>query len=157
MEIFRFSNDAFKPQYQDHHYKEILELMSDEWFYNYCLPNSPEHLRLGMTRTHEERKPFYEANIEYFKYGIWVFTSLNFSKQSLNHLIIMPKLYKAEIEDDAICYSVNLDSKHTITKCPCSDVFGCYTPEQELYKISNIIKLDNPYQDRTYSEFYKRE
>lgn len=156
MKIYRYSNDGFKPQFQEHHYKQILLSIDDKWFEEEYLLNCPEHLKRISVERHEREKEFYGENLQDFKYGIWVFTSMKHKRRSLNHLDIIPQLWQAEIPDNITAYDVDFQHKYSLSNCPGASLVGCYIPERELDNITNIKKLNNKYEGKLYEDYYKR-
>lgn len=133
--IIRYSLYGFNPQYQSHHLKHI-----NYDLYNFNIKDFPEHLQYVIQERHNRLLPFYQEHYEDFKEGIWFFLEGHKNNQALNHLKRKVPCWKAEIEDDAIIYDVNWESIVTLDNS-IVEMFGCYIPKREMYKIHNIQKI----------------
>ena len=133
--IIRYSLNGFKPQYQSHHLERI-----NYDLYNFNIKDFPEHLQYVIQERHDKLLPFYQEHYEDFKAGIWFFLEGHKNNQALNHLKRKVPCWKAEIDDDAIVYDCNWENIITLDE-PIVEMFGCYLPKCEMYKIHNIQKI----------------
>jgi len=135
MEITRFSEHGFEPQYQSFHLKHIIEPMLKL----YRTRNYEDIPQVGIEYFKKFAKFVYE-NLDDFKYGIWVFVNNHIEYSSLSHLKSKISVWKADICDFIYVYDVNLDEKYKITDKR-ARFFGCYIPQKELKYITNIHKV----------------
>ena len=133
--IIRYSLYGFKPQYQSHHLEHV-----NYDLYNFNIKDFPEHLQYVIQKRHDKLLPFYKEHYEDFKEGIWFFLEGHKNNQSLNHLKRKVPCWKAEIEDGAIVYDCNWENIVPLNN-PIVEMFGCYLPKREMYKIHNIQKV----------------
>lgn len=134
MKVIRYSTHGFKPQIQTHHMMQIEYLTK-----NFKVKDYPEHLRHTIERLREEKIKFYSKHLDDLKCGIWCFVDGHKDNQSLNHLKRKVPCWEAELPNDTECYDCNWE-KFTNINDPWILCGGCYIPERELYKLSNIKK-----------------
>ena len=131
IKIIRYSTDGFRPQKQEHHIKsfESLEKIN--------INDYPEFLRSCISENQKAKTFFYKEHFDDLQEGIWFFLDGHKNRQSLNHLKKLVPCWEAEIEDDILVYSCNLDAIVPLTN-DCVEAFGCYLPKRLLDKIHNI-------------------
>lgn len=134
MKVIRYSIYGFKPQEQTHHMRNV-----NYHLYNFNIDVFPDHLKYIIQKNHERDVKLYSEHLDDFKCGIWCFIDGHKDNLSLNHLKRKVPCWEAELPDDTECYDCNWQLLTTI-----SDeriLFGgCYIPERELYKLSNVKK-----------------
>lgn len=132
MKIIRYSIHGFEPQRQTHHLESVNYNL-----YDFDINAYPEHLRYFIQKTHERNVEFYSKHLDDLQCGIWCFIDGHKDNLSLNHLKRKVPCWEADILDDTECYDCNWEKFTTITasRLLCG---GCYIPERELYKLSNI-------------------
>jgi len=135
MEITRFSNHGFEPQYQSFHLENTIKPMLKL----YKTGKYESMSQAGIEYFKKFAKFIYE-NQDDFKYGIWVFVNDCIEYHSLSHLKRKVSMWKADICDFVYVYDVNLDEKYKITDKR-ARFFGCYIPQKELKYITNIRKI----------------
>lgn len=156
MRVYRYSDTGFEPQDQSHHRACVL-LELDEQAFEEMMERMPAHGISGCRERHERLVPLYAEHIEDFESGVWVFTSDNNSRMSLNHLKSIPTKWSAELPDDTIVWNVNLDARTTLVDCPAADVFGCYVPASSLERLSDVREEYNPYLGMSYKAYRREE
>lgn len=142
MKVYRYSDTGFEPQLQTHHYKtNIKPYLDDETWQELldCCQGNEYQLSL-LKKGRDILKPFYEEHLLDFKYGIWVFTTENFHKMSLNHLKRRVAKWEAELPDNTLVYDVNWE-KQTRLSDPINKPFGCYVPERSLEFLTNVRRV----------------
>lgn len=133
MKVIRYSNYGFKPQQQTHH----MNIYVNFHLYNFNIDDYPEYMRYILLDIHKRKVEFYSKHLEDFKSGVWCFIDGYKSNLALNHLKRKVACYEAELPDDTQCYDCNWDTFTTI-KDSLILYGGCYIPERELYKLSNV-------------------
>ena len=133
MRIIRYSTTGFHPQKQTHHAEHIRYDLSEE----FKLEDYPEFMRLEVKQSHENKVSFYTEHLEDFKRGIWCFIDGHKSNLALNHLKKKVPCWEAEIPNDTSCYDCNWE-KSTVISDPILQSGGCYIPERELWKLTNV-------------------
>lgn len=128
MKIIRYSNSGYKAQVQSHH-NELHEHSIEFYYHKLCSESFKPILK-----AHYE---FYLEHKSDFEKGIWCFVDGYKNKQSLNHLKCKVACWEAEVPDDIECYDCNWEILTTISD-PIVLAFGCYIPERELHKLTNI-------------------
>lgn len=135
--IIRYSIYGFKPQIQTHHLKDI-----DYHLYHFNINGFPTHLQYYIQKRHDKLLPFYKEHYNDFKEGIWFFLDGYKNNQSLNHLKKKVPCWEAEIVDDVEVFDCNWEYITTLND-PIVEMFGCYLPKREMYKIDNIKRRIN--------------
>lgn len=159
MKIYRFSDDGFAPQRQNHHYDFLVRFLEDDAFFAQQLAacQGNKHIERILREQRQKEQEFFAGGaISDIEYGAWVFSSKHFRRRSLNHLNIIPQMWEADIDDAALAYSVDLDLRGRIADIPGADSVGCFLPARELARITGVRKIPHPYHRRTYEDFYKR-
>lgn len=131
MKVLVFSTDGFKPKKQTHHLKYINYHLND-----FDINKYPERLRSEIKEIHEERSKFFIKHLDDLQSGVWCF--INDSKiNPLNYSKRNTPCFEADLPDNTECYDCNLERLTTITDTELL-LGGCYIPERELDKLSNI-------------------
>lgn len=135
MRIERYSIHGFEPQEQTHHASHIQYHITDQFLRD--IDKYPKHLLYELQKIHQTKKAFYLQHLDDFKSGIWCFVEGYKNNQSLNHLKHKVPCWIAEVPNDIECYDCNWTKLTTISD---TDVLwgGCFIPERELHKITNI-------------------
>lgn len=128
MKIIRYSNSGYKAQEQSYH-KELYKYHMEYYYSKQCSESFKPKLKA--------QYDFYLEHKADFEKGIWCFIDGYKNNQSLNHLTKKVACWEAEVPDDIECYDCNWEKLITISD-PIVLAFGCYIPERELHKITNI-------------------
>ena len=133
MKVIRYSLYGFKPQIQDHHMEQIKYHLGGK----FNLSDYPDFMRYEVGKIHNEKVKFYTDHLDDFKSGIWCFIDGHKENISLNHLNRKVPCWEAELPDNTECYDCNWSRMITISD-PIVLCGGCYIPERELWKLSNV-------------------
>lgn len=133
MKVIRYSLYGFKPQEQTHHMKHIRYHLNEEFDIN----DFPEFMRWTIMDLHKKKVEFYSQHLDDFKRGIWCFIDGHKDNLSLNHLKRKVPCWEAELPDDTQCYDCNWERLVAISD-PIVLCGGCYIPERELLKLSEV-------------------
>lgn len=132
MKVIRYSINGFRPQNQTHHMKRV-----NYHLYGFDINEYPEHLQWNIQKIHEIYVEFYSKHLDDLKRGIWCFIDGHKDNLSLNHLKRKVPCWEAELPYNVECYDCNWERLITISD-PIVLCGGCYIPERELWKLSNV-------------------
>ena len=147
MKVIRYSIYGFKPQEQTNHMKDVYYHL-----YDFDINQFPDHLKYVIERRHERCTEFYRNHLDYLKCGIWCFIDGYKDNLSLNHLKRKVPCWEAELPDDTECYDCNWEILTTISD-PIVLAFGCYIPERELHKLTNIKRRKS--KNKNFQKYHK--
>lgn len=133
MKIIRYSKTGFEARDQDFHMNRHVYYH----LFNFNLETYPENKRGEILENHRKLVRLYKENFMDFKRGIWIFIDGFKNDHSLNHLKEKVPCFEADIDNSVDAYSVNWEYKLKLSD-DIVKLFGCYIPEREISKISNI-------------------
>ena len=138
MQVIRFSDEGFKPQYQSYHLESVKWEQTE-----FDIEKFPEFLRRDIQANHDSHITFYDKYYDDLTSGVWVFIKGNLCRQSLNHLKEIPICWEATLPDDTFVIDVNWEKQIRLDDSLCR-VFGCFVPESSLQYISNTHQSPCP-------------
>jgi hypothetical protein len=143
MQIIRYSQNGFIPQFQKYHLQQIDYHLNG----GFNLSDFPIHLQDIILKQHNQHVLFYKENFEDFQYGVWVFIKGWVNEYSLNHIPDKkyPVCWEAKINDNTTVYDINWEEKTTINN-KYLIAHGCYIPEKSLSSLRNIKKTESIFQ-----------
>lgn len=133
MKIIRYSKTGFEVRNQDFHMDRHVYYH----LFKFNLEDYPENKRGEILENHRKLVRLYTENFIDFKKGIWIFIDGFKNDHSLNHLKEKVPCFEADIDESAEGYNVNWEYKLKVSD-NIVKLFGCYIPEREISKISNI-------------------